>query len=299
MAAHFDSLSSAKFGDIAFAWRRYSIRSSLRKHVHEYRHTPGGALEKQGRTVYSIRFSCHFDETLNAKKKFGNYPENLGNIRALFEKETTAALYVPTLGTIQAVITDFSQEADAERQRSGEAVELEFTEDQSKRFLVDSILVNLDSSGLGNASTGLLDTSTKLNVPTNIFDTITDAVNGVLAIRDQAGIYPQLLAAKILYVADLCREADRTLAQLKDPLNHELLEALKVLWAAANDLAKNVTEVSGVIQTYVVPQRMTIQQVSTAIYKRSDRAFDILSLNEFSDALAIPAGSQVRYYVDA
>lgn len=299
MTAYFDSLSQARFGSIAFAWKKIAVRSSLRKHVHEYRHTPGGALEKQGRTVYTIRVSGHFDEALNAKRKFGNYPENLASIRQMFENEQTDDLYIPTYGTIQACITEFSSDADPERQRSGEAVELEFTEDQSQRFLVDSVFVDLDSSGLEAASAGILDTATKLNVPTNLFDAITGAVDQVIAIRDQAEIYPQLVAGKLLYVASLCSEADRTLDTLKDPMNHTLLEALKVLWASVSELAKNVTEFSGAIQTYSVPQVMTIQQVSNAIYGRSDRAFDLLSLNEFSDALAIPAGSQVRYYVDA
>ena len=148
--------------------------------------------------------------------------------------------------------------------------------------------------------TNMLDTATSLNVPLNVFDKIQAAVDSVLAIRDTADMYSQLAAAKVLALADILRETDRTLTQLQDPLNHELLEALKVLWAQTNELAKNVIERQASIQTSVTPGRvMTIQEVSSFIYGVSTHAMDLLSLNEFPDALAIPGNTSVRYFVES
>lgn len=298
MAAYLDTLPRASFNGVEFAWDDLSIRSSLRHHVHEYRHTGGGALEKQGRSLYRIRFAGWFDEQLaSLKKPFkGNYPEGLYAIRTMFENEETHDLVVPTLGTIKACLVEFEQRSTPEKNRSGERAELAFIEDQSSKFLVESLFIDLTSSGLPSAMTGILDTATSLKVPTNIFDDITDAVNGVLAIRDTADMYSQLAAAKVLGLANLLGEADRTLDALQDPTNHALLEAVKVLWAQTNELAKNVTGNQAAIHTKTTPRRMTIQEVSVWIFGRSDRSFDILQLNEFDDALAIPGGTSVRYF---
>lgn len=301
MSAYFDQLDRASFNGVEFAWHDLAIKSSLRRHVHEYRRTAGGALEKHGRSVYEIRFSCVFDEALSRLPKpyRGNYPEGLYSLRTMFENEETHSLIVPTLGTIQACIVDFEARATPERSRSGEFVELTFLEDQSSRFLVDSLFIDLDAGGLASASTAMLDTADRLGIPSNIFDSITDAVNAVLAIRDTADMYSQLAVAKVLALQGILAEANRTLEQLQDPTNHELTEALKALWAEVAALAENVTSRRSLIATKTLPTQMTIQQASSFIYGRSDKAFDLLQLNEFTDALAIPAGTSVRYFTEA
>ena len=296
--AYFDRLERAAFGGIEFAWDDLSIRSSLRHHVHEYRRTAGGALEKQGRSLYRIRFSCVFDEALSTIKKpfANNYPEALYALRTMFENEETRPLIVPTLGTVDCCIIEFEQRAAPEKSRNGERVDITCLEDQSSRFLVDSLLIDLDYGGLDASRTSMLELAEDRGLDTNIFDAIQDAVDQVLAIRDTADMYNQLAAAKVLALVDIMREADRTITDFQNPQNHPVLEAFKVLWAQAVSLGENVLQKQATIHSVTTPKVMSIQDVSAFIYGRTDRAFDLLALNEFVDALAIPGGTVVRYF---
>ncbi len=319
--AVFDDLQVMSFGGIPIAWDRIEIRSSLRKHVHEYRHTPGGQIEKQGRTLYTITVSGIFDTEIEPpayNDGIVNYPDALIAARMKYENETTDDLVIPTVGTIKACITEWTQTADV-RVRSGERVTLVFLEDQADRFLPDGIAETLTSSSLKSTAETLIESITNPapDAPVNddglaikpelegipgtngFFSQLNNAINSVLAIRDTGDMYSNLVAGKIEGIALLCREMDRTWAGFEDPRNWPILQALKNVWWAAEQLAGNVRDsVESPIKTYRVPHRMTITEVSTAVYGRTDFGFDILGLNVVEDAFDIRAGTALRYYAD-
>ena len=51
-----------------------------------------------------------------------------------------------------------------------------------------------------------------------------------------------------------------------------------------------------VIDSFFVPRTMTVSEVSIAIYDDTTHALELLQLNAFDDALAIPPGTIVEHY---
>lgn len=294
--AYFDQLGKASFDGITFPVERVSIKGGLRDHVHEYPHTAGGAPEKLGRRLYTFRLTCTFDEGM-IRAYPGLYPDNLEKLFALWEQEKSSALILPTLGAVTAYCFDWSKEM-VWSLRSGERVELEFREDQSRLFLIDAMLAA--------AATALpdLDTAFQLEADTldpkpSIFEAISDAVNAVRGVRDQADLASNLLESKLLAIAALCSEADRSVRELQDPLNYRILEALKQIWAAASQGVSDLAGRRSPLRSYTTPTRMSIADVSLRVFGSTDRSMEILQINSVEDAFDIPAGTTLKYYDEA
>jgi prophage DNA circulation protein len=283
---------------VEFPVRHVQVHGSGRKHIHEYSHSPGGAIEKLGRKLYEIRMSCPFMETFDLYPNL--WPLGLDSLRNSFERQDTGDLTIPTLGTIKAICDDWSQMMEA-RVQSGEEVELAFTEDQSQLFLVDEII--------GNGQTRINDTFVRFEDEVNkltpeqasIFDGIRDAANGVLAFVDQARAFGMLLQAKLDGLETLIAEADADITFgngiLQDPENFFLWNSLRDLWASANQLTSDIFQQQIQLQTFIVPMTMSIADVSVAIYGDATHAVDLLQTNaSFDDAFAIVAGTKINYY---
>lgn len=297
--AYFDQLDKCEFGGIAFPVERLQISCGLRRHLHEYPHTPAAATEKQGRRNYTFRLASTFDEAWNRRYP-KLYPDGLEKLFKMWEEETTSGLFVPTLGKVDCYCVNWAKDMNAEL-RSGEHVELEFEEDQSQLYVIDALL----ATSAGALESLNLDfqqalTASELGLPLpDIFEKINDAITRVMAVRDQAEIGSQLLESKLLQVADLCGQADRDVKALQDPINHQVLDALKEVWASAANAAQDIAGKANPIRTYVTPKRMTIADVSNAIYGVTSRGLEILQLNEVEDAFSIPAQTGLRYYDSA
>lgn len=297
MAVRFDGLQRCQFGGIYFPVEEVSLIGTQRHHIHEFPHTPGGALEKLGRRPYIIRIVPVFDDGITTYTKDNGlplYPDGLERLRLLYEEETTSSLTLPTLGTIQAFMTNFSQRMVASL-RSGERCEFEFVEDQSSRFLLEDLVV-VSTAGIQDQAKTLLDLSADAGMTDSILDKIQAAAGKVQALLGQADFYATLFEAKVLALVDLCAQADRIVSGFQDPLNHNVLEALKELWASSISLSENIAGKTSKISKYVTPKLMTIQDVSSAVYGTTTQSFDILQLNDVEDAFAIPAGVTMKYY---
>lgn len=297
MAVRFDGLQRAQFGGIFFPVEEVSLIGTQRHHIHEFPHTPGGALEKLGRRPYIIRIVPVFDEGITSYAKDNGlplYPDGLERLRLLYEQETTSSLTLPTLGTIQAFMTNFSQRMVASL-RSGERCEFEFVEDQSTRFLLGD-LVQVSTAGIQDQAKTLLDLSQDAGIRDSLLDKIQAAAGKVQALLGTADFYATLFEAKVLALVDRCSQADRLVTAFKDPLNYKVLEALKELWASSIALGKNIAGKASKVAEYVTPKLMTIQDVSAAVYGTTDKSFDILQINAVDDAFAIPAGVTLKYY---
>jgi prophage DNA circulation protein len=300
----FDKLQRASFDGVAFPVEEVDVEGTLRDHVHEYPHTPGGAPEKEGRRLYVVRMVASF---LDIWREYpGLWPDGLARVRGKYEAETTGDLLIPTIGTIPAYITNIKQRMSA-RLRSGEKVELTFREDQSNQFLADALMVETTSSFAGRAlalktevdlaiAAGVPDV--ELNAPGgfDLFGAIHDAVNAVLAIRDQADLYGHVLEGKIEWLIGLCEEADRMIAFLQNPLSHRIGDALRSLWDAAHATLGDTQERRSPLRTFTVPVTMAVGDVSRAIYGDGTRAVELLSLNPIDDAFRVPAGTAIKFY---
>jgi len=316
--ALFDTLRRAEFAGVPFPWDDLAIQGRYRHHVHEYRHTDGGDIEKQGRTLYTLRFNAVFDENLETSVLPGGangYPKLLLGLQQLqecYERGTTAALVVPTMGTLPCFITSFERHAAPVAQRSGERATLEFLEDSdvatTVQDLVDVASVDRTAQQVvalraAIAAAILADPQKRrgLNDP---FDALASLIGKIGGLKDQGELFEAMVSGKLEQLAQMCARLDSTVQWFAHPENHLLLEQFKELWSsfrtAANDI-KTLKTSKGKLQvrSYTVPRTSTIQQVSIAIYGRSDRSFDIMQINDIADALAIPAGTTLKYITEA
>lgn len=291
----FSKLQRAGFAGIQFPISSLEVRGGLRDHVHEYPHAPGGAPEKLGRKLYSIRMVGNFQATFRSYPNL--WPLSLSKLRALFELQVTDDLVIPTIGTIKAYCHDWSQVATSAI-LSGEVATFEFYEDQSSLFLVDRLITtqaaNLQTQLARMDAAAVLADFSK-SPRTGLFDAISNAVNGVLAFKDTNDALGDLLVAKVLATADLCAQADR-LPMMNDPRNSKLADALHDLWDTLQSQAQNIINKQSPVRIYTVPSTMAVSDVSRAIYGDTTHAVELMQLNALEDALAIPAGTKVRYY---
>lgn len=292
--AAFDQLQRASFSGFEFPVKSVRVMGGLRDHVHEYPHVAGGASEKLGRKLYDVTMQCAFLQGLVDARWANLWPDRLGRLRRLWEAGETAALHIPTIGTIQAYAVDWTQEMDA-RIRSGEMVEVKYREDESAAFLVNALVQVSPSAVAASAQKLELETRELSPVP-SIFTGIQDAANAIFAFGDQFELAGNLVEAKILGLVALLREADEQLDILDEPVNHRILDALHELWLSAVQLQEDLQNKSAKLERYTLPATMAISDVARQLYGDTSRGGDILQLNAIEDPFAIPAGTVLRFY---
>lgn len=289
--AFLDTQKPFAFAGVKVPFKSYRVRGGIRKHIHEYPHTAGGALEKLGRSLYEITVSVDFTDELDSPK-YRQLITDLGVLRALFEGQVTDKLHIPHIGTIQACADEWSEEATGNN-RSTIKGEFKFVEDQSSAFLVLEVL---------QVSPGALparvQTFAEISAPfeESIFSQIDKTANSVLAIFDQADLYGSLVAAKVEGLVSLCRQADERVSSLNDPANHELLDALHGVWELAENIRRDIQQRDNFLREYTVPVRMTVGQAAASIYGDSSRGGELMQLNVMDDPLNLEPGTKLRYY---
>ena len=288
----FEGLERASFDEIVFPVKSVRIKGALRDHVHVYPHSPGGAPEKMGRALYEIEMQAMFLGNLPAYENL--WPASLSALRNRWEGELTADLSIPTLGRIRAYAVSWQQSTEAIN-RSGEMVQLVFREDASDQFLQQALL-KVDQGAIDSALSNFEVTVREFDPQPDIFGQITDAVNDVLAFRDQFELFGNLVESKIRFAIALIKEADRTVDLLQDPVNHEEVSALHELWLASVELAENAAGLDRELREFIVVFDMSVSEISQRIYGSTDRATDIMQLNGLEDPFAVPAGTKIRYY---
>lgn len=322
-------LAKAAFDGIAFPVTGYEVSGGIRDHIHEYPHSPGGAAEKLGRRLYSMRMSAVFDQRVTG---YGDnlWPGDLSDLRNRWEQQVTSTLTIPTIGDIQAYCKSWTERVDPKRQ-SGVEMELEFVEDQSQAFLVNG-LVQVTSTTLQSAGTNfdeqfqpLLDGGTvSATAPTRIIPPpagtrprATTFAGAYTQLREsdastltkiraayQTAITvietPNRFADQVLRAAEtlvtLCQQNYERIRVLKNPLMWERAYAFKRVWAAGAKLKNDLGKQAPRILIYVAPIDTSIGAVSRAIYGDSSYATQIMQLNAIPNPLAIRKGSQLRYY---
>ncbi len=295
----FDSAQRASFNGIEFPVKSISIKGKYRHAEHEYLRVPGAVIEKLERSIYDIEMVAPFDVNI---KGFGKlWPDGVRALQKLYETGATAALVIPTIGTLPAFQPTWEENIDIAKVRSGETLKLSFKEDQTQRFLQLAV-VQTQQQSMATSVTNLASIRAQLREPandTNLFDQIQDGANKILAIKDQADLYGGLLAAKLGMFTALLGRADQQLESLKDPSNHQVLDAFLELWDSAVKMATNLAEGPRGPRTYVTPSKMSVSDIATAIYGNSERASEVLINNSFTDPFAVPAGTKVIWFESA
>lgn len=289
--AFFDKQKPFSFAGIKFPFKTYRVHGAIRKHVHEYPHTAGGALEKLGRSLYEISVSVDFTDGLD-DPKYRQLIMDLGLLRGLFEDQVTEDLHIPHIGTIKACADDWTEEVVGTN-RSTIKGDLKFIEDQSSAFLVlQAITVSP-----GSLPARVADFNAKAKpFNENIFSKIDKAANAILGVFDQATLYSSLVAAKVEGLSRLLRQADESVKAFADPENYELTQAFLHLWEAVNNIRRDIMERQSFLREYTVPLRMTVGQAAAAIYGDSSKGGEIMQLNVINDPLNLEPGTKLNYY---
>jgi prophage DNA circulation protein len=301
MTSPADAFPRAAFDAVEFPYSEVTVKGASRHAIHEYPHTAGGEPEKMGRRPYMISFRGVFHDVPGSDmwRDYPRlYPDRLRQLRDKFDKELTADLVVPTVGTIKAFATSWAQKFDV-RVSSGETFDLEFLEDQQSATLVDfaleyaSMTVIRETNDSLQIAAALADFNKVATV--GLFQKINDAVTAVQAVSGQADAYARVVEGKIQAVVNLCAYADAALEEMQDPVNHLILNALKDLWLASKELAENIVDTRQDIREYRLPKVMSIGEVSNTLFGTTERGWDILQMNAIEDAFAIPAGTLLKF----
>jgi prophage DNA circulation protein len=321
--AAFDHLKRASFAGLEFPVEEVSIDGGLRDYVHEYPHAPGGAPELLGRKLYTFRMRAKFHNTLLGWP-LDLYPRRWNRIRSICEAGRTEELVVPTLGTLTAYAVSWPETMNI-RQRSGVTVEFTFRE------YVDTYFLNglLDIGGgeaLPQAQQRLAymadryrqtppgqvileappaDPLLAPNVPPpdaqkqgvlDLLGALDDAFNALLAIDDQRDFYNTLIDTKIQRILSLSKEV-ASRAPMQDARNARLRQATLAAWAAADDRRRDLERKRARMILYITPlDRMSVHDVSRAVYGDQSKALEILRLNAIRDPFNIPRESALRMY---
>jgi hypothetical protein len=206
------------------------------------------------------------------------------------------------VGTIKAVIVNWSQRASGKEARSGEKVDLDFLEDIEDAFLVNN-LIGISTQSLNasadayNLEVSKVRADFAKNAELGFFDSITASVNSVLAVVDTAEAYGNLFESKILAAAQLIYQADRRLRTLQDPANATLTMAVLQLWDALLTLFKDLQKTGGGLTMFTLQKTMSVIEISKALYDGdATKAGQLLQLNSILDPFSVSNGTTIRYY---
>lgn len=320
-------LQKASFDFIPFPVASVEVAGGLRDHVHEYPHSPGGAVEKLGRKLYTIRMTGIFDVKVSG---YGDnlWPGDLSDLFDRFEDQLTSTLHIPQIGDIQAYAVSWTRRATPERQ-SGEEAEIEFREDQAQAFLFEG-LVNVTTSTLVSAgqefdaefapleaggtitNLGIIPPAVATPIPRALdvasayrqlrqvdadrLTQIRNAFTQAITYAEQPERYAERVLTKTEAAIASCDLAYQKIRLLKNPLAWRQMRALKRVWSSSLRMRESITGRTNRILFYTVPRDMALSDMSRAIYGDTTYGGSILQLNMIPNPFRILKGTILRYY---
>jgi hypothetical protein len=296
------------FNGVEFPYDSYTVAGGIRRHKHEFPHSPGAAVEKLGRELYEISVSVNFTGGLIAPR-YNDLLLSLAVLRDAFENEITAELNIPHIGTIQAC-ADHWRETATGRNRSTIRGELTFYEDLNSAVALQNTVTvspaamaslldqfNIERAGITPAPVPSSFQITPIGPNSvNIFDAISDLTTSILGIKDQQELFGALVSSKINGLVALFKAADTLVPELNEPKHYKMLDAMHALWEAALKLQNDLQNTGFEARLYVTPKRMGIADVCVAIYGNTRSAAQLMQMNDLRDPLSIPPNSQIIYY---
>ncbi len=300
MPTPFDGLKPLSFANIAFPYKTYRVTGGIRKHEFNYPHNPGGVTEKLGRKLYQVHVSSNFTDGL--LRIYPNLLSDLKSLRSKFANQETASLNIPHIGEMSMFADDWAESATA-KDRSTIEVEMTFTEEMPNDFTIGNIANDRTGQTFGDAldtlnAQVLLNQLLLTKNTQNIFGAVNAICSSILGIKDQLDLYGSLIVSKIDGATQIIRDADQQVKELNNPDFWPLLDALQDLWLASVQLQQDIQQSGVQLRVYTTPLRMTVAQVSSAIFGDNSRAVDIMTLNPIDDPFSIPAGFQIQYYAN-
>lgn len=263
-----------------------------RDHVHIFPHSRGGLPEKLGADLYIQTLKCMFD--VGFEEYPGNYPDDLDRLEAAFEDQVSGDLMVPGYRTpMRAYCRNWKRTFKA-KMLSGETVSLTFIQDK----VIADKLVTRKTANLAADNLTFQQLGDSLPEGASLFAQIDAAVGAVLGFLDTPDQYGSIGVDLVARVSYLCANTEISLPGMGDPANWPLIDAFKDVWASSVALMRDIQQRgdSVVVQYYIVPNTMSVSQISNAIFGDSTHADDIIAMNQIDDMLSVPATTQIAYY---
>lgn len=296
MATYLSGLKRLSFDGITIPYAKIRVTGGQREHVHEFPKVPGGLPELFGRKLYEINITGRIDEGIMRAGGYymgRNLFSDLNLLASYWEIGIRGSLYLPNIGEIKAYATSWTRELET-KVTSGESFEVSFREDSDSATMLAQTLLSQPTAATATALgafTGGLPTPHD-----SIFDTIRNAVNGILAFKDQGEMWAGFMSMKLQGLFALFEQAYVESAAIwNDPLNFQLLEDFKALWSACQQMQDS----GGQLLVYVTPKDTDVSGASILIYGDTAHATDLLNLNALPDPYSIPAGTSLNYFAAA
>ncbi|MGN6103719.1 MAG: DNA circularization N-terminal domain-containing protein [Kofleriaceae bacterium] len=279
------------YGGIPFPVQKVTIEGGLRHAVHEYIYRPGGSIEPMGRRLYQITMEAQFHATF---RRWPRLMETLRDLNTLFELGTTLPLVVPQYGTMQAICTSWRRDLTATVQ-SGESCSFTFSEDQ-QQLLVAAQRPQTSATLLMTAWSDFLIAVPAAGASLDDFQSLTDLVNEIGSFGDQAELYTDQVSAKVetfQAMADTLYESNPIFEAAENAIAAQKYRSAQY---QATQLKKDTEAKRKPVLVHRVSKLSSILEVSKAIYGSTDRAMELLRINDVPDPKAIPQGTSINYY---
>jgi hypothetical protein len=290
----FSTFEKASFGGIEFPYMTLAIKRSLRHHVHEFLHRPGGEVESLGRRAYEFHFTCHFGTTDPNWPDL--YPSRLAALVTLFETEETQDLYLPNLGgKVPAKLTECPSTLNASV-RSGEAVEFTFVEDSKEKYSVLNLIGIVAGSIPAQFQTVKIE-ARKLADPEvlDLLDLLEAELSKWLSAKELLQNAVRYQVAQVDAVFQRCTDLMRAPA-IGLPSSISLFLSASALWANLATMKNADLESSKPLSAYLTERdQMSVIDVSIRLFGTPSKSIQLLSMNAFDNPMAIKPGTTVRY----
>lgn len=295
-ATIFDSNQPMSFAAQQFPFEKYEVTGEFRDHIFEYPHSPGGAPEKLGRSLYRINVDATFDGALILDAYSGTklWPDGFNIIRKLYETGQTDDLMIPTLGILPAYIKSFKW-TETNMIRSGVKASITFVEDSSASFIASQIAAPT-MGALEDRASAAKSAWDQFPRKINILEQINELVADVVAYKDTLVLYSMIFESKVLSLLQALSLADSIVSEFNDPKNILGLDALHLLWESTRQLRSDLQSTGVEMRTFIVPRALPLGAISQIIYGDSTHSGDLMGLNVILDPFNIPAGQRLRYY---
>ena len=276
----------ASFGGIDIAVERYTVKGRLRHGVHEYRHTPGGQPEKQGRALYVVELDAMFSAAMSLYPNA--FPDEWDRLLSDFEQEKTKDLVIPHIGTMKAFCTDWPVDVDFRRNRDGLRTRLVFLEDQQQPLTLINGSINPDA--LPAKSNSLIE---------DLFSSISGLIDDIASAGDYYEMQAELYQDKVAGIITACQRVDEKVSELNDPKNWKVVRANAELAVAAIEVLEKLSKRLAPVVDFIAPATMSVVDISMAIYGDTSHALELMQLNRnpiIADPFSITPGTVIKAY---
>ena len=132
----------------------------------------------------------------------------------------------------------------------------------------------------------------------SLLNDIIDALAAVVALIGIAEVGQMIVTRRVSALMSAC-QVFCDLPACRPPRRYALVMAVRDIWQIAMLILQDMLRRSTPIVQYVTPRMMSIVDVSLVLYARTDRALELLKLNELDSALCIPPQTSIQYYAAA